>query len=96
MKQAVYEKKIPGYGTYVLVWSVLLLLLALTVVMSKLNPLHLAAVWSLTIAAIKAVLVLLFFMHLGYEKGYFKYTIIIPIVVLAIFMILTFSDTYLR
>ncbi len=96
MKQETRQTVPAGYGTYLIVWLVLMALLAATVVLAKLDPFHLAAVTSMSIAAIKALLVLLFFMHLKYEKGYFGFMIFIPLVILAIFISLTFSDTYLR
>lgn len=85
-----------GYGTYSVVWLMLMILLAATVLLAKLNPFHLAAVTSLFIATLKALLVLLFFMHLRYEKGYYRLMVIIPVVILAILISLTFADTYLR
>ncbi|MCL5277220.1 MAG: cytochrome C oxidase subunit IV family protein [Deltaproteobacteria bacterium] len=73
-----------------------MILLAATVVLAKIDPLHLAVVTSMSIAALKVLLVLLFFMHLKYEKGYYGLMVFIPLVILAIFISLTFSDTYLR
>ena len=96
MKQETRQAVPAGYGTYLIVWLVLMLLLAATVVLAKLDPFHLAVVTSMSIAALKALLVLLFFMHLKYEKGYYGLMVFIPLVILAIFISLTFSDTYLR
>lgn len=96
MEQKIDTIKPPGYGIYVTVWLALLGLLAATVTLARLNPLHLAAVWSMTISVVKALLVLLFFMHLRYEKWYFRLMVTIPLIVLAIFIALTFADTYFR
>jgi cytochrome c oxidase subunit IV len=84
MNREIIEERTAGYGTYFIVWLLLMLLLAATVLLAKLNPFHLAAVSSMIIATLKALLVLLFFMQT------------IPFVILAIFIVLTFADTYLR
>lgn len=55
--------------TYVIVWIALMLLMALTVFLSTVPMGHAAnTIVALIIAAIKATLVLLFFMHLKYES----------------------------
>ena len=55
--------------TYVIVWIALMALMALTVYLSTVPMGHAAnTVVALIIASIKAVLVLLFFMHLKYES----------------------------
>lgn len=96
MDREIMKEQTAGYGTYVSVWLALMLLLAATVILAKLNPFHMAAVYSMTVSTLKALLVLLFFMHLKYEKIYYKLMLIIPFVILGIFIALTFTDTYLR
>jgi|SRR3954447_819951 cytochrome c oxidase subunit 4 len=55
--------------TYVIVWIALMLLMGLTVFLSTVPMGHAAnTIVALIIAAIKATLVLMFFMHLKYES----------------------------
>jgi cytochrome c oxidase subunit IV len=57
------------FRTYVIVWIALMLLMALTVFLSTVPMGHAAnTIVALIIAAIKAALVLMFFMHLKYES----------------------------
>jgi cytochrome c oxidase subunit 4 len=51
---------------------------------------------ALTIATTKATLVLLYFMHLKHESLLLKGTFLVTILVLAIFIGLTFTDTAYR
>ena len=53
--------------TYFVVWGILMALMVLTAVLSRMNLGDWSTVIALGIAAIKALLVLLFFMHLRYE-----------------------------
>jgi cytochrome c oxidase subunit IV len=53
--------------TYFIVWAVLMALMVLTAALSRVNLGDWSTVIALAIAAAKALLVLLFFMHLRYE-----------------------------
>jgi cytochrome c oxidase subunit 4 len=90
------ERK-PGYGTYLAVYAALLCLTAITVTMASVDIGRLAIVVVLAIAGTKSVLVLLYFMHLRYEKRLLV-KILVPIVVvtLAIFIGLTYTDILYR
>lgn len=87
----------PGYRTYFLVYAALVCLTAITVTSASLNLGRIAIVIVLCIAGTKAVLVLLYFMHLRYERRLLV-SILMPIVVvtLAIFIGLTYTDILFR
>ena len=81
----------PGYGTFIGVWVVLLLLTAALVGVSHLG--QTAAVWGLlTLTPLKAGLVFYYFMHLKYEGPLFKIIILVTLGTLLIFFALLFSD----
>ena len=85
------------YKTYVWVWVGLLIFTGLTVSMAGMNLGLLSIVIVLSIAAIKSVLVLNYFMHLKYETGLlFKLMIPIVLAALTIFIGLTFTDIAFR
>jgi len=85
------------YKTYVWVWVGLLILTGLTVSMAGMNLGLLSIVIVLSIAAIKSVLVLSYFMHLKYETGLlFKLMIPIVLAALTVFIGLTFTDIAFR
>jgi cytochrome c oxidase subunit 4 len=84
------------YRTFVIVWTLLLVLTAITVAVSRL---HLGAlnIWvALGIASLKSALVIFFFMHLKYEKLLFKLFLLGALVTLATFIGLTFFDVHYR
>ncbi|MGA2546433.1 MAG: cytochrome C oxidase subunit IV family protein [Rectinemataceae bacterium] len=87
----------PGYKTYLIVYAALVCLTAITVTSASLDIGRVAIVIVLAIAGTKAVLVLLYFMHLRYEKR-LLIRILMPIVVitLAIFIGLTYTDILYR
>jgi cytochrome c oxidase subunit 4 len=69
--------------TYVLVWLGLLLLTGVTVSAAGVDLGRLSVLIVLVIAGIKSTLVLLYFMHLKYEKG-------------PLFMLIVFTDIAFR
>ncbi len=80
-------------GAYTLVWLGLLAGTALTVTMASLSIGTLAAVVVLAIAAAKSTLVLLYFMHLRWERRLvIRLLVPIALAVLAIFIGLTYTD----
>jgi cytochrome c oxidase subunit 4 len=90
------ERK-PSYKTYLIVYAALVCLTAVTVTSASLDIGRIAIVVVLAIAGTKSVLVLLYFMHLRYEKR-LLIKILVPIVVvtLAIFIGLTYTDILYR
>jgi cytochrome c oxidase subunit IV len=89
--------KEPSGRSYVVVWLVLIFMTGLTVLAASLNLQRIAIIVCLAIAAFKSTLVLLYFMHLRYEERRLVRLIMpIAIAVLAIFIILTYSDVIFR
>lgn len=82
--------------TFAVTWLVLLALTATTVVVSRipLGPLNIVA--ALGIATAKSGLVILIFMHLRHENRIFKFFFFVALLVLAIFVGMTFFDVLYR
>ena len=90
------QNHIVPYRTFVLVWFVLLVLTGVTVAVAQI---HLGAlnVWvALSIATLKATLVVAFFMHMKYETPLFKLALLSALAILAIFIGMTFLDVLYR
>ncbi len=84
------------YRTFVVVWVALLVLTIITVVVSRI-PMGAFHVWAaLIIASIKSALVIFIFMHLKQESRLFKIGLLVLLVILAIFVGLTFTDILYR
>lgn len=79
-------------ATFVLVWVGLLLLTATTVAASVLFPGKVGIGVAMVVTPVKAALILLWFMHLKYEKPVFKFMFLSAMLILAIVMGLTFFD----
>jgi cytochrome c oxidase subunit 4 len=87
----------PGQGLYLAVWGVLLALTALTVIAAGLHLRRGAVALALGIAAIKSMLVALYFMHLAWEKRLLiRLLLPITLATLAIFIGLTYTDILRR
>jgi len=85
----------PGYGTFIAVWIVLLILTTALVLLSRLG--QGPAVWGLLILTpLKAALVFYFFMHLRYEGALLKGVVVVTLATLLIFFALLFSDVAFR
>ncbi len=83
--------------TYLLVWAGLIALTAATVTVASLDLGPVAVGLALVIAAVKSTLVLLYFMHLRWEKRLLiKLAVPITLVTLAIFIGLTYTDVLRR
>jgi cytochrome c oxidase subunit IV len=87
----------PGAATYVVIWIILLLFTALTVWSAYLDLGKITIMTVLAIATVKSTIVLMYFMHVRYEKR-LLIRLIIPgaLVLLAIFIGLTYSDVFTR
>ena len=84
-------------GTYAAVWLALLILLAATIAVAKLRLLaQFSVLGALTIASVKAGLVLAFFMHLKYEGRFLKVMLTVALLALTLLIGLTFVDVWLR
>lgn len=85
-----------GYGTYFLTWFALLVLTAITVTAAGMHFGNASVLVALLIAMVKATIVLYLFMHLKYESRMFHRLLMIVIVIMAINIGLTFTDTLFR
>jgi len=95
---AQHEKTHPPvpYSLYFKVWIALILLTVLTVSVSYANMQQARILTALMIAAVKILLVVLYFMHIRFERLLYTYMIIVVIVTYGIFVSLTFSDYLYR
>jgi cytochrome c oxidase subunit 4 len=98
MMQGETEKSvhIVAYKTYVYVWVALLILLAATIAVAKVEFSKYSVLVNLLIASIKAGLVLFFFMHLKYERWLLKAMLFMVIATLTAVIALFFADVLLR
>jgi cytochrome c oxidase subunit 4 len=90
------NSKIPGFRTYFFVWVGLIILTALTVIISQAGFGTHGALSSVTIAFVKSGLILLFFMHLKQEGLILKALLFLPLATIAIIIGLTFFDIWYR
>ncbi len=85
-----------GYGVYVLTWVSLVVLTAITVTAAGFHFGALSVFVALGIACVKAGIVLSWFMHLREEPRLFHIILLITVLVLVIFIGLTFTDVLYR
>jgi len=79
--------------TYIVVWGALMVLMILTAGLSRINLGEWSTVVALAIAAIKALLVVLFFMHVRYESQRMAWVFVVAgFFWLAILLTLTMTD----
>ena len=83
-------------SVYVGIWSVLMVLTAVTVFASFLELGNFNIVLALLIASIKATLVVLFFMHLYYSSSLTKVTMIAALFFLFLLLALSMTDYLTR
>ena len=86
------EHHLVPYGVYAWVWIGLVALTGVTVGAKYMDLQHLAIIAALVIATVKATLVLLYFMHIRFEKPIFSVMIGVMLITYAIFIGLTFTD----
>ena len=96
MESSEEHRHIVGYGRLVVVLALLLTLTGVTVAVSYIDLGFLNVPVALTIATLKAALVLLFFMHLRYEGPIIRYSFITTVMFLAIMIGFTFWDVAFR
>lgn len=94
--EAAEPNRTPSTRLYVAIWVALVVLTGLTVLSAELKLGTISTAVSIAIASTKASLVLLFFMHLKYEPAVFRLTFLATMCVLAVFIILTYSDVLYR
>ena len=81
-----------GIGAYITVFAILLVLTAGTVVAAFIDFGSFNTVIALTIAIVKAVLVILFFMHLKESSGLLKLFVVGAFVFVGVMIGMTFND----
>lgn len=84
------------YTLYAKVWLALIVLTTITVSVSYLDMKKFTVFTIMLIATIKASLVILYFMHLRYEKPMYRVMILFVLLTYATFILLTFSDYSFR
>ena len=82
--------------TYAVIFGILLLLTAVTTAVGYVDLGRINVVVALAIAAIKGVLVVLFFMHLAYSRRLTQMTIVAALLWLALLISLTLADIWSR
>ncbi len=97
MNKRYAENHVVSIKTYTAVWLALLFLLAATIAVAKLRLLAgFSVLGSLTIASLKAGLVLAVFMHLKYEGLFLKGVLALALFALTLLIGLTFVDVWYR
>ena len=87
----------PTVKVYMAVWAALLVLTALTVTTAGLELGGAGIIFVLAIASVKSTLVLLYFMHLRWERSLLiRLLMPISLVLLAVFIGLTYTDILYR
>ena len=84
------------YKVYFIVWGALLVLTAVTVGVSYVDMKNVTVLTAMLIAATKSMLVLLYFMHIRFEKPMFSVMILAAMMTYGIFVALTFVDYVYR
>jgi len=90
------EHHIISYRKLTGIWLILLVLTALTVAITRIDLGGFKVAGALTIACIKAGLVIAFFMHMKYENRLLQILLFVAVVTLAIFIGFTFFDVLYR
>lgn len=91
-----HKEHILPLKVYFAVFGALLVLTAVTVIISKFHFGAFNLVVAMAVAALKASLVALYFMHLKYDSKVYMTVFLIAIAMLAVFIILTMADTLTR
>lgn len=90
------HKHIMPFSLLAKIWLALLILTGVTVGVASFDLGYLNVLAALTVASAKALLVVLFFMHLKYENRLLGAFVILVFAILAIFIGLTFFDVAWR
>lgn len=85
-----------SYRTLTGIWLLLLLLTAITVLITRIDLGGFKVLGALTVACIKAGLVIAVFMHMKYENRLLKILLFVALLTLAVFIGLTFFDVLYR
>ena len=80
----------------IIVWACLLALTGTTIFVASVDLGALSTLAAIVIASVKAILVLMFFMHLKYEPPLFIVAAVITVMTLTVIILMTFSDVWFR
>jgi cytochrome c oxidase subunit 4 len=90
------QHHIVPYKTFALVLALLLVLTAVTVLVTQIELSKWSAVVALTLASIKTSLVLAIFMHLKFEQRLYKIMAVAIFLLLGVVIVITFLDYLFR
>lgn len=90
------QEHIVSYRVYLAVWCALLMLTGFTVWVARLELGTISVLTALSVASVKAGLVLYIFMHLKYEGRLFRLMFLVALATLATIIGLTFLDVLYR
>jgi cytochrome c oxidase subunit 4 len=90
------EHHVVPYRLYVYVWAALMMFTVITVSVAYLDMKHVTVLTAMIIASAKAMLVILYFMHIRFEKPLFAGLLLTAFGTYAIFIGLTFVDYMYR
>jgi len=85
-----------GFRTYIVTWIALVILAAASITITSMDTKVAGIVVALLIASVKAALILYYFMHLRYEKWFFRLAFLLPVIAFAFFIGFTFLDIFYR
>ncbi len=91
-----HEEHLVPIKVFVTVWVGLITLTFVTVGAAYLDLKHMSVIVALLIASVKSTLVVMYFMHLRFEKPIFTWFFVAAIGTFVTFMLLTFADYYYR
>jgi cytochrome c oxidase subunit 4 len=85
-----------SYRTYIVTWLILLALTGLAVGVYLIHMGTAGVAIALSIASLKAALILVFFMHLRQESRFLQGVFLLPVVLLGVIIGFTFLDVWYR
>ncbi|MDK2909684.1 MAG: cytochrome c oxidase subunit [Bacteroidales bacterium] len=91
-----HKPHIVDYATQAKVWAALVVLTLVTVATAEVDFAMLTVAVALTIASVKSVLVLLYFMHLKFESRILNIFVIVVMLVFLAMIVFTFFDYIFR
>ncbi len=91
-----HEEHLVPIRTFVSVWLALVALTFVTVGAAYTDLKHMSVFTAILIACIKSTLVVMYFMHLRFERRIFTWFFVAAFGTYAIFLVLTFADYYYR
>ena len=90
------EHPLVRQSLYVKIWGILLAMTVVTVSVSYVDMKNVKVLTAMLIAAVKSALVILYFMHIRFEKPVFALFVVIVLGAYAVTIALTFTDYLFR